>query len=324
MAVNRASRVPAGVARVEVEPTDLALRSPRITLRQLSAFVAVARTGSIVRASAAVGLSQSALSLSVRELEQNLGAKVFRRVSRRLVLNDFGRHIFPAAQSLVRRALDLQESAVGGPLHGVLRVGATHTVADHVLPRAAGAYVRENPRVRVEVEAGSSLAVIDAVEGMKIDIGFIEGPCNRSTIAVTPWLRDEMVFFVARGHPLAKLKSVTVRRLADYLWPSQPLDYESRLQIANAVAKYLPPGTVDRRYQTSSIEGIKHAVETSGGVGCLSRLALERDFKARRFVALNVRSLRLARTFSIIQRKEAYREELQEAFIAYMRSYFSV
>lgn len=159
----------------------------RLTLRQIIAFEAIARTGSVTRACEELSSSQSALSASLRDLESVLGANLFDRRGKRLVLNDAGRRLQPRATSLLRQLREFESASNDSTLKGSLVVGGSTTIGTYLLPEVCGAFIDAHPEVRLELIVDSATGIMDAVQGMSIDMGFIEAACSRPALQSEPW-----------------------------------------------------------------------------------------------------------------------------------------
>ena len=165
----------------------------RLTLRQLQIFVAVARSGSTTAASADIALSQSATSSAVNELERLLSLRLFDRAGKRLLLNDNGRALLPRALALLDGAAGIEQmSRDGSAQMQSLRVGASTTIGNYVLPKLLARFVAARPPgsagdCRSKVIIANTAAICDAVAAFELDMGLIEGPCHQAALAVTPW-----------------------------------------------------------------------------------------------------------------------------------------
>ena len=177
-----------------------------ITLRQLEIFRAIALTGSTTAAAQSVPLSQSAASTALGEFERSLGARLFDRVGKRLLLNDNGRALLPLALGVLDGAQHIERAfAVGGVnLAADLRLYASTTIGNYILPRLLSSFRELVPAVQLDVRIGNTLEVVTAVREFSADLGLIEGPCHAADINVIPWFEDELVIVAAPGHPLAK------------------------------------------------------------------------------------------------------------------------
>ena len=153
----------------------------RLTLRQLLIFTAVADTGSTTAAGERVALSQSATSGALNELESLLGAQLFDRIGKRLLLNDNGRALLPQARSLLDGAQEIESrfglgsaGAATAPLVTRLRVGASTTIGNYVLPALVAGYSRTWPNAAVDVVIDNTRDIAAAVSRLEVDVGFDE------------------------------------------------------------------------------------------------------------------------------------------------------
>ena len=117
-----------------------------LTLRQLRTFVAVARGGTTMAASATLAMSQSATSASLNELERSLALRLFDRAGRRLALNDNGRALLPRALALLDGAADIERLARAGGALQELRIGASTTIGNYLLPTLLARYLNGGQR----------------------------------------------------------------------------------------------------------------------------------------------------------------------------------
>lgn len=251
----------------------------RLTLRQLQIFVAVARSGSTMAASAQIALSQSATSAAVNELERLLSLRLFDRAGKRLLLNDNGRALLPRALALLDGAAGIEKMSRDGIAQAQsLRIGASTTIGNHVLPRLLGQFLGERPSDagsawRSSVTIGNTEAICDAVAAFELDIGLIEGPCHQASLVVTPWLRDELVV-VARpnGSSGGGPGRVALKALREMVW----LLREAGSGTRAATDQFLMPHlrSYRRSIELGSSEAIKHAAAEGIGVACLSQWAV--------------------------------------------------
>lgn len=287
----------------------------RLTLRQIIAFEAIARTGSVTRACAEMAASQSALSASLRDLEDVLGVTLFDRRGKRLVLNDAGRRLQPRAMSLLRQLREFESASADSTLRGSLVVGGSTTIGTYLLPDICGRFIAAHPEVRIELVVDSAAAVMDAVQGMSLDVGFIEAACSRPALHAEPWGGDSLVLFTAPDHPLADGRAHAIRELADAVWFLQPTGAMTRALVTTALLQYLsaiPIGLVSQ-----NLEALKRAVRASTAIGCLSRLAVQKELDEGVLRELRVKELGFARKFCVITRKSVYQGDLQSSFIRF-------
>lgn len=149
----------------------------RLTLRQLQIFTAVADTGSTTAAAQRVALSQSATSGALNELESLLGAQLFDRIGKRLLLNDCGRTLLPQARALLDGVQEIESqfrvgsaNAAAAPLVTRLRVGASTTIGNYVLPALIAGYEKVWPGAAVDVVIGNTRDVAASVTRLEVDL----------------------------------------------------------------------------------------------------------------------------------------------------------
>lgn len=175
----------------------------RINLKLLEVFLATAHDGSTRAAADRVSRSQSAASNALVELESLLGVQLFDRIGRGLVLNENGRSLLPRAASLVEAAGEL-EHLFHGQLSTPLRVAASMTIGEHILPPLLARWKVSHPSSPVRLQIANTTGVLAAVAAFDADIGFIEGPQTHPDLILREWMTDEMVIVASPSHPLAR------------------------------------------------------------------------------------------------------------------------
>ena len=188
----------------------------RLSLRQLEVFVATARGGSTRAAADHIARSQSAASATLADLESTLGVQLFDRVGRRLLLNENGRALLPAAASMLDQASEL-EHLFTSDHYAPLRVAASMTIGEYLLPNLMARWKSLHPASPVRLVIGNTGEVINAVAAFDVDIGFIEGTQVHPELVVRPWLTDELVVVASPDHPLAG-SVATMRQLRKAIW----------------------------------------------------------------------------------------------------------
>jgi len=257
----------------------------RLNLRQLEVFVATARAGSTRAAAERVARSQSAASAALAELEAAVGAPLFDRIGRRLVLNENGRTLLPRAAAMIDDATDLQHLFSGE--HAVpLRVAASFTIGEYLLPERVAQWKATHPGSHLRMRVSNTDDVIDAVAGHEADIGFVEGARTHPDLLMRPWLSDELVVFAAATHPLATRK-VSIDELRSASWVVREPGSGTREATDRWLLEHL--GTVDIAYELGSTEAIKRLVGFGAGIGCVSRYAVAQAFDEGWLVPLRTR-----------------------------------
>lgn len=248
-----------------------------LSLRQLQIFSAVAETGTTTAAGEAIGLSQSAVSAALGELESLLGLAVFDRVGRRLVLNGHGRALLPEARALLAAVDDIERrygraGEAAAPVRW--RVGASTTIGNYLVPSRIADLRERNDQARVDLVIGNTREVAAAVQRLEVDIGLIEGPCHEPGLDVAPWREDELVIVFGDCHPQAAAlrAGADMARLRGACWLLREPGSGTREAAEQALLPHLH--RFAHVLQLGGTEAIKQGAVAGLGLACLSRHAV--------------------------------------------------
>ena len=189
-----------------------------LTFRQLQVLHAVSRTGSVTGAATALGVSQPAVSMMLRECSRIAGFAVFVRRHGRLqptpetagLMTDLDR-VFNGVDRINRVIEDMRVTAVG-----TIQIAATPTLADNLLPPAIALFQQTRPNVRITVEAMDNFSVVNEVAREHVDLGLALSPFMHVDARQIDLCSAELICVVRRDSPLARQSSVTPKDLADY------------------------------------------------------------------------------------------------------------
>ena len=248
-----------------------------LSLRQLQIFSAIAEAGTTTAAGEALGLSQSAVSAALGELESLLGMGVFDRIGRRLVLNGHGRALLPEARALLVGMDDIERrfrlgGAAGAPVRW--RVGASTTIGNYVLPSRIADLREGNGQAHVDLLIGNTREVSGAVQRLEVDIGLIEGPCHEPGLQASQWQDDELVIVYGQRHRQAAglHKGADMAQLRAACWLLREPGSGTREATEQALLPHLH-GFAEV-LQLGGTEAIKQGAVAGLGLACLSRHAV--------------------------------------------------
>jgi DNA-binding transcriptional LysR family regulator len=187
--------------------------------QQILGFYHLARLGSFTRAAEAVFRSQSALSQQVKALEDELDCRLVERIGKRkLRLTDAGERFFQFAETILGKYQQLQEeiNEMKNLQKGRLRLAAPFTTLYHLCREPLRTYREQFPRVKLTILDRPQQGVIDLVRAGEIDFGLaLESMVSRD-LASRRWRPVEMVLMTPGGHPLTRVRRVTLRQIARY------------------------------------------------------------------------------------------------------------
>lgn len=187
-------------------------------LRQLRHFLAVAEARNFSRAAEALHIAQPALSISIRKLEEEVGAKLLERGTRNSTLTEAGQIALESARSALAHVDDINRlaSAVAKGEAGLLRIAFVGGASYRVLPRYLPEFRRLYPAVRLELLESTSLEVVESVRSGLVDCGIVRHPLMDASGLSTRFLEDDpLVTVLPRGHRLAARSRLRLRDLAE-------------------------------------------------------------------------------------------------------------
>ncbi len=274
-----------------------------LNLNSLRLYLAVATHRGFSRAARMTGVSQPAISKAVRLLEQQSGAQLLVRSPSGVVLTEAGTLLVEHARALFaeERAAEEQLESLRGLRRGVLRVGASTTLAAYFLPPVLGALYRANPGIDLQLLSANARTVVGAVLEHEVELGLVEGPVHDGRLEVRPWREDELVVVVAPDHPLARSRRAT---------GPQPMEEVLLLREEGAGTREVMLSALRRRrwtprrsFAVNSTEAIKGLVAAGVGWALLSARAVRDEVQDGRLKRVEVQDFALRRTLSWIRWK---------------------
>ncbi|HWP41590.1 MAG TPA: LysR family transcriptional regulator, partial [Blastocatellia bacterium] len=187
-------------------------------LRLLRTFKAVAEAGSFTQAASRIHLTQAAVSVHIRQLEEELGTPLFLRVNKKLFLTEAGRALSAHADNILR-AHDQAKAdlaAMGGPSRGRLHVGVASTaITVHPLPEILSEIKRMYALLDLSIIGGTSEWIIEQILASNIDVGLVSLPVEASDVTTEVLRSDQLVAALSPDHRLARAREVTAEALAE-------------------------------------------------------------------------------------------------------------
>lgn len=173
----------------------------KIDLNDLHIFRSVVREGSVTRAARLLHRVPSNVTTRVKQFEARLGVTLFRRQGRGLVLTDAGHTLLGHAEKLLQMADQAEQALESGPVRGVLRLGSLESAAGARLPPMLSAFHAQYPEVSLELQTGTSAALLRRLEQFEIEAAFVSEPFEKGKLSSLPAFEEELVLITARDAP---------------------------------------------------------------------------------------------------------------------------
>lgn len=274
-----------------------------LTFRQLKIFEAVARLQSVTRAADELHVTQPAVSMQLRELEDQVGISLFDRQKRKLRLTEAGRELLHHAHRADALVHDISASMNGlrGLERGVLRIAVVST-ANYFLSGVLARYTREYPGVRISLSVANRDAVLSALAENAAELAVTGQPPEESEIVAQHFLDNPLVVIASPEHPLASAKSIALDRLRSEVLVVREEGSGTRAAMERHFARH--GLEFHTGCELASNEAVKQAVQAGIGLGVVSAQTLELELLAGRLVVLPVAGFPIMRRWYVVQRSE--------------------
>ena len=289
-----------------------------ITLRQLEIFIAVAETAQVTKASKKLFVTQSAVSMALAELENQLGGSLFDRHGRSLLLNERGRYLLPLSKEIICQVGNVENvmSEKNDTLKGQIDVVASTTIGDYILPYLIGAFKRMHPKVHINMLVHHTRYAESLVLEGKVDVGFVEGPVGNPDTVERVWFEDELVVIAGPTDPLSHKKFFDVESdFTNTRWIMREEGSGTRAIFREKMADYLDK--IDVIMEMGHPESIKKAVESGVGIACLSSLTVCREVEHGWLKTLEIEAVDMKRKLRVITRKNLAINDSLAEFLAF-------
>ncbi len=290
---------------------------PTLDSRQLHAFSALARRGSFTLAAKDLFLTQSAVSHAIKALEDDVGCRLLDRVGRRVLLTQAGEQFLRHAEKILRE----MESARSGLEdltkwgHGRLRVGASTTACQHVLPTVLREFRQSYPKCVIRIEPGDHSQQLDLLRSGHIDLAIIIEPPGAalSEFVFVPLFQDELRFLAAPLHPWAKLG----RAPREAIESETLVLYNKTSHTFRLVNEYFREDkiTLTNFIELGSMEAIKELVKIGIGVGVLAPWIARPELESGSLVSLPLGPRKLRRRWGVAHLKGRRLALAEETFV---------
>jgi len=274
-------------------------------LEQLKAFHAVVKQGGFERASKSLHVSQPAISMRVKELERLFGLDLFIRLGRRDHLTDAGRIVaeYAARLMIVLREMDESIDRLKGLQQGQLRCGTATTIAVHMLPAVLVQFKKQFPNIDIKLQVGRTVETEQRIIADELDVGIVTGIlANPDKLKIFHFLTDEFVLITPPNHPLARLRTVSLKQIRDI-----PLILREKSSLTRMI--------IDESFRAAGVpyncmmeigttEALKKAVAEGLGCSFVSRCSIQTEVRTGVLTYKRIAGVPMKREHRVIMHKD--------------------
>jgi len=273
-----------------------------LTLRQIEVFNAVARLQNYTRAAEELHLSQPAVSMQIRQLENSVGLPLFEQVGKRIHLTDAGRHMYVYGRNMADLLAEADGvfKAIKGVEHGKLSISVA-TTAGHFVTRLLAAFSKQHKGITISLDITNREALRSQLENNERDLVIMGQPPEGLDVVAEAIMENPLVMIAPADHPLASEKNISLHHFSNEHFVVREQGSGTR----SAIERYFEEHGVHFHtgIEMTSNEAIKQAVEAGLGLGIVSIHTLELELETQRIKILDVEGFPISRQWYILQRK---------------------
>ena len=273
-----------------------------LTLRQLRVFEAVARHLSYTRAAEELHLSQPAVSMQVRQLEETAGLPLFERLGKGIELTEAGREIYNYSRSINRSLQEMDEvlQSLKGVNRGRLHVAVASTV-NYFAPRLLAAFHQRYPGVTPRLDVTNREILMRLLDSNSIDLAIMGLPPTEIDVESESFMDNPLVVIAPPGHPMAEARAIPMAHLASEVFVMREPGSGTR----QAMERFFKEQGMAIRHgmQMTRDEAVKQAVRAGLGLSVVSLHTIELELETRRLKVLDVEGFPLARKWYLVYRR---------------------
>ncbi len=254
-----------------------------MTLTELKYIVAVAREKHFGKGAEACHVSQPTLSVAIKKLEEELQVKLFERNANEITVTPLGEEIIRQAQSVLEQAENIREIARRGkdPLAGSLRLGVIYTIGPYLLPDLVRQMIAQTPQMPLILQENFTVKLLEELRNGEIDCAILAEPFPDTNLAIAPLYDEPFMAAVPSSHALATRSSITaeeIKKETMLLLGNGHCFRDHVLEVCPEFARFSSnSGGIQKSFEGSSLETIKHMVAAGMGITLVPRLGVPKE-----------------------------------------------
>jgi DNA-binding transcriptional LysR family regulator len=284
-----------------------------VTLRQLRVFESVARHLSFSRAAEELFLSQPAVSMQIKQLENQVGLPLFEQIGKKIYLTEAGKELYHYSRAVAQQLSDMEHALneLKGLERGRLSIAVVST-ANFFAPQLLARFVQQHPGVQVSLSVVNRETVLRQLAENEIDLAIMGLPPEGLDVRWQPFMENPLVVIAPPNHPLTREKRIPMKRLAEEVFVIREPGSGTR----GAMERFFAEHRVQLKtsMQMGTNEAIKQAVQAGMGLGVVSYHTIELELETKRLKVLDVVGFPIRRNWYLVHRQQKRLSKVAEAF----------
>ncbi|MDN5110034.1 LysR substrate-binding domain-containing protein [Aliarcobacter butzleri] len=289
-----------------------------MTLKELSFFYKLCENPQVTQVASELNISQSAISLAIKSLENSLNEQLFDRIGKKLILNEKGKYFkektLPSYLALIDASTIFQENKLAGNI----KIAASKTISNYIMPNIYYNFLSKYEDVKLDILTINSSNIIDKILKSELDIGLIEVDTQNSSLIKEKLADDELIVVSSdEKHPQIAFIDAIKKR-----WILREIGSGTREIFMNKIGEIAKE--LDIFMQLQDFEEIKTIVlNNKNTVTSLSKVIVQKELDEKKLFQIKLKNLELKREFYLVYHKEKSKNLLFETFVEFIKSRFN-
>ncbi len=289
-----------------------------MTLKELHFFYKLSENPQVTQVANELNISQSAISLAIKSLENSLNEQLFDRIGKKLILNEKGKYFKEKTLPYYLKLIDAQNIFLENKLVGNIKVASSKTISNYVMPNIYFDFLTKYEDVKLDILAINSSKIIDMILKSQLDIGLIEVDFENSSLIKEKLCDDELVVVTSdeKQEKTAFIDNINKK------WILRETGSGTREIFINTIGEIA--NDLDIFMQLQDFEEIKTIIlNHPNTVTAISKVAVKKELEEKKLFQIKLKNLELKREFYLVYHKEKTKNLLFETFVEFIKSRFN-
>lgn len=288
-----------------------------LTLRQIKVFDTVARLSSYSRAAEQLHLTQPAVSMQVKQLEETIGLPLFDQIGKKIYLSEAGQEFQRYSRNILQQLMEAESviEDLKGLRHGKLTISVAST-ASYFMPQLLGRFNKQFPGITISLNVTNRETLLQQLAHNEMDVAVMGRPPADLGLEAISFMENPLVIIAPASHPLAQEKSIPLARIQQESFLVREQGSGTRIAMERFFTEQGIRLTTGIEMSTN--EAIKQAVQAGMGLGILSLNTIGLELETKRLVVLDVESFPIRRHWYIVHRQGRRLSTVAQAFKTFL------
>ena len=292
-----------------------------LNIENLKMFCLVVDEGSISQAARLSFVSQPAVTRQIHQLENFYGTLLFDRSEGKMHVTEIGRVLYPFAKAIINdfnHSIEVIQQLTDD-YHANLRVGASLTIGEYLLPSLLGKFKKQKPEIKVTLTIKNTALVLEDLSKDVIDLALVEGAVENKDFIVEKFAEDELILICSSDHPWKDRKEIHIEELANERMIWRESTSGTRHTVESKLREYGVLEKINGYMEIGSTQAIKSMIEAGLGITILPRLTVARELELGLLREVNISGVKITRNLWMVKKKQRFNKVEVDNFLQFIQ-----